>query len=100
MKEKKPTPQPLCPFCSCSFKEKELIVEMKMVYKFDNDGRVFIRQKAFDKIICSNCLNDITMSFIATLYEQNGVNSYEEGFKDGYKDAVIDAQNNGEFTKF
>jgi 1-pyrroline-5-carboxylate dehydrogenase len=50
MKEKKPTPQPLCPFCSCSFKEKELIVEMKMVYKFDNDGRVFIRQKAFDKI--------------------------------------------------
>ena len=86
----------LCPFCSGSFNENELIVVMKASYLFDDNNNLTMQNKAYDQIICSKCLNDITMSYIELLYEKN---DYEAGFKDGYNDAVNDAKNNGDFTK-
>jgi hypothetical protein len=88
----------LCPFCSCSFSEKNLIVEIRAMYGFDKNGRITLDKKAFDKINCSNCLNDITTHFIGLLYEHDGDTDYEVGFKDGYNDAVDDANNNGDFA--
>jgi queuine/archaeosine tRNA-ribosyltransferase len=59
-----------CPFCSCSFTEHDLIVEMKSHFKFNLEGDMFELQKEMDKVICSNCKNDITMAFIDVLYER------------------------------
>ena len=60
-----------CPFCSVNFKDSDLIVSLKTLYKFDPDGNLYLKAKAYDKINCSNCLNDITMSFVGLLYEQD-----------------------------
>jgi len=59
-----------CPFCSCSFIEHELIVKMKNHFKFNSQGNIFELQKEINKIYCSNCKNNVTISFIEIFYEK------------------------------
>jgi len=65
------TMQYSCPFCSCSFKEHELIVQMIGRYKFNKKEKLVLKHADFDKIICNNCKNDITISLIEKFYEQS-----------------------------